>query len=77
MDAEVQMAVVDIRMDGVGFSLAQPASSFVFSGLTGPVSLCSLVRRGGLWLEVQWPRRLTTELVEGTIVGIFALIPTG
>jgi AraC-like DNA-binding protein len=75
MDAEAQIAFVDIRMDGVGFSLAQPGSNFVMSGLTGPVSLCYLVRRGGLWLEVQWPRRLTTELPEGTIVGISGLIP--
>jgi hypothetical protein len=40
MDAEAQIAFVDIRMDGVGFSMAQPGSSFVMSGLTGPVSLC-------------------------------------
>jgi AraC-like DNA-binding protein len=75
MDAEAQIAFVDIRMDGVGFSLAQPGSNFVMSGLSGPVSLCYLVRRGSLWLEVQWPRRLTTALPEGTIVGISGLIP--
>ena len=75
MDAEAQISFVDIRMDGVGFSLAQPGSTFVMSGLTGPVSLCYLVRRGDLWLEVQWPRRLTTALLEGTIVGISGLIP--
>jgi AraC-like DNA-binding protein len=75
MDAEAQIAFVDIRMDGVGFSVAQPGSNFVMSGLTGPVSLCYLVRRGAPWLEVQWPRRLATELVEGSIVGISGLIP--
>jgi AraC-like DNA-binding protein len=75
MEADAQLAFVDIRMDGVGFSRARTSAPFVLRGLTGAVSLCYLLRRGSAWLEVQAPRPTVTFVPEGSVVGLSGLIP--
>jgi AraC-like DNA-binding protein len=75
MDANAQLAFVDIRMDGVGFSRVSARAPFVLSGLTGAVSLCYLFRRGSAWLEVQGPRHTVSFVPEGAVIGLSGLIP--
>jgi AraC-like DNA-binding protein len=74
-DPETQVLLSDIRMDGVGFSLAAPRAPFCVAGLHGPVSLCYQVRGGPIWLEVETSRRACARLEPGAVVGLSGLVP--
>jgi AraC family transcriptional regulator, alkane utilization regulator len=67
--------IPDIRMDGVGFSVASLKPPFCVSGLTGPVSICYVVRNGPVWLEVEVPRHEVLRLEKGTVAGLSGLVP--
>jgi AraC-like DNA-binding protein len=73
-DQEAQVLLTDIRMDGVGFSEAALAPPFCVAGLSGPVSLCYVVRGGPVWLEVETGRREVTPLVVGSVVGLSGIV---
>lgn len=73
--AEAQVLLSDVRMDGVGFSIAAPRLPFCVAGLHGPVSLCYQVRGGPLWLEVETSRRACARLEPGAVVGLSGLAP--
>ena len=74
-DAEAQVLLADIRMDGVDFSSAFLPSSFCFGGLSGPVSLCYVLRGEALWLEVDSTPRKLVRLEPGTVVGLSGVVP--
>jgi AraC-like DNA-binding protein len=74
-DRETQVLLSDIRMDGVGFSIAAPRQPFCVTGLHGPVSLCYQARGGPIWLEVETSRRACARLEPGTVVGLSGLVP--
>jgi AraC-like DNA-binding protein len=75
INPEAQIRLADIRVDGVGFSTASLTPPFCVSGLTGPVSLCYIVRGAALWLEVETAHRKTLRLEPGTFVGLSGVIP--
>jgi AraC-like DNA-binding protein len=75
IDPEAQLRLADIRVDGVGFSAAPLTPPFCVSGLTGPVSLCYVVRGAALWLEVETSQRKTIRLEPGSFVGLSGVIP--
>ena len=75
IDPEAQLRLADIRVDGVGFSTASLAPPFCVSGLTGPVSLCYIVRGAPIWLEVETAHRKTIRLEPGAFVGLSGVIP--
>jgi AraC-like DNA-binding protein len=62
-------------MDGVGFSAASLATHFCVGGLSGPVSLCYLVRGAAIWLEVGSAPHRATRLEPGTVVGLSGVVP--
>ena len=74
-DTEAQILLADIRVDGVGFSVASLVPPFCVGGLTGPVSLCYVVRGAALWLEVETGQRSTVRLEPGTVVGLSGVVP--
>jgi AraC-like DNA-binding protein len=74
-DVEAQLLLADIRMDGVGFSSAGLGRPFCVRGVSGPVSLCYLIRGDAVWLEVESTRRRTTRLDPGTVVGLSGVVP--
>ena len=74
-DVEAQVLLADIRMDGVGFSSAALPARFCVSGLSGPVSLCYVVRGDRIWLEVESTPRKVFQLELGTIVGLSGVVP--
>jgi AraC-like DNA-binding protein len=74
-DLEAQVLLADIRMDGVGFSSASLPASFCVGGVSGPVSLCYVVRGGPIWLEVESVPRRVVRLEPGTVVGLSGVVP--
>ncbi len=74
-DVEAQVLLADIRMDGVGFSLSSLPARFCVGGLSGPVSLCYLVRGEAIWLEVDTAPRRVVRLEPGTVVGLSGVVP--
>jgi AraC-like DNA-binding protein len=75
VDAETQVRLADIRMDGVTFGVWRGEGEFAVSGRTGAVSLCYLVRRGSVWLEVQSAGGAPVFLSAGSVVGLSGLVP--
>jgi AraC family transcriptional regulator, alkane utilization regulator len=73
-EAPAVVLVADIRMEGVWFSVARPSPPFCHAGLAGPLSLCYLLRRGDLWLEVESPGATRVALKAGDIVGLSGLV---
>ncbi len=69
------MSFVDLRMDGVDFSRAEIGDRFVHAGPAGPVSLCYIVRRGGVWLEYEGTQPTTLRLEQGSVVALSGLVP--
>ena len=74
-DLEAQVLLTDIRMDGVGFSIAALREPFCMSGVTGPVSLCYVVGKRPIWLEVERGNRTTSLLEPGSVVGLSGVVP--
>jgi AraC-like DNA-binding protein len=74
MDLDAQILLADIRMDGVGFSVARLDPPFCLAGVGGPVSLCYVARGGPLWLEVDAGQRGLTRLAPGTVVGLSGVV---
>lgn len=70
-----QVLLTDIRMDGVGYSTASLKAPFCLSGPTGSVSLCYVVRRAPVWLEVESPRHKTVLIQPGSVVGLSGIVP--
>jgi len=75
METPTALSFVDLRMDGVDFFRAEIGARFVYAGPAGPVSLCYIVRRGGLWLEYEGTKSTVVQLSEGSIVGLSGLVP--
>jgi AraC-like DNA-binding protein len=75
MDPRSALSFVDMRMDGVDFSQALLGTRFAYCGPVGPVSLCYIVRRGGLWLEYEGTRSAALWLDDGSVVGLSGLVP--
>jgi len=73
-DQEAQVLLTDIRMDGVSFSSASMTAPFCAAGLSGPVSLCYVVRGGPVWLEVETDRREIFLLADGSVVGLSGFV---
>lgn len=73
-DQEAQVLLTDIRMDGVGFSAASLTPPFCVAGLSGPVSLCYVVRGGPVWLEVDTRNREIVSLGNGSVVGLSGFV---
>jgi AraC-like DNA-binding protein len=73
-DQEAQVLLTDIRMDGVSFSSACLKPPFCAAGLSGPVSLCYVVRGGPLWLETDTGRRAIVALAAGSVVGLSGFV---
>ncbi len=73
VDAAVTL-MAEIRMEGVGYSVASVGPPFCVSGLSGPLTLCYLVRKGTVWLELEGRSKRVVELRPGTVVGISGLM---
>jgi AraC-like DNA-binding protein len=73
-DQEAQVLLTDIRMDGVSFSSASLTAPFCAAGLSGPVSLCYVVRGGPVWLEVDTSSQAIFELADGSVVGLSGFV---
>jgi AraC-like DNA-binding protein len=73
-DQEAQVLLTDIRMDGVSFSSASMTPPFCVAGLSGPVSLCYVVRGGPVWLEVDTSGREIFALATGTVIGLSGFV---
>lgn len=75
--ADVDAAVTvmaETRMDGVGYSIARAEPPFCRTGLSGPLTLCYLVKKGTVWLELEGGSKRVVELRPGTVVGTSGLL---
>jgi AraC-like DNA-binding protein len=61
-------------MEGVDYSIAQLDRPFCQAGISGPQTLCYLVRKGTVWLEVAGKPTRVVELAAGTVVGTSGLV---
>jgi len=74
MDRDGQILLSDIRMDGVGFSTTCLIPPFCRGGVSGPVSLCYVVRGAAVWLRVETAGASPTRLLPGTVVGLSGVV---
>ncbi len=61
-------------MEGVGFSVAALSPPFCYAGLSGPVSLCYVVKSGPVWLEVDSTAASLHRLETGAVVGLSGVV---
>jgi AraC-like DNA-binding protein len=73
LDAAVNL-LAETRMDGVGYSIARMDPPFCASGMSGPLTLCYLVRKGTVWFETEAQPARVVELGPGTVVGTSGLV---
>lgn len=74
MDRDGQILLSDIRMDGVGFSTTRLVPPFCRGGVSGPVSLCYVVRGAAVWLRVETAGAAPMRLAPGTVVGLSGVV---